>query len=368
MVHFLVIFFILTLVFLFTSTRKYSDINVENTNKSAFVFCVFMLCFLSGFRSSNVGNDTIAYIYLFDHAAENFFDDTRFEIGYVYLNYYLSQISRDPQILFVTVSVFIYFSFGRYIWKHSAIPWISLLLFFILYFGSTVNIIRQMIAVGILLWSIKFVVQRQPIYFAIIVLLAITFHTTAVFFIPAYFVPLIPMNKKALIVILGSGIVGYLLFAPLLDYMMNYLSIYEGYLDSKYFQGEVRLATMIQILISLGVSVFSCHSFLTYTDEAFQRSEEGAYVKFMIIMQFISVAIYIVCLKVNLLDRVALYFSIFSFINIANAISFLPEYKRRSYSIMIICVLLLYSAIVIVERPDWNRVYPYEFCWQDRIR
>ncbi len=324
---------------------------------------MFFLCFLSSFRSSIVGNDTHSYIYIFEQANEYVKYGSRFEIGYVYFNYILSKITDNPQYVFIICSIVICYSFGRFIWKYSKMPWLSMLLFFLLTFGSTVNIMRQMLAISILLWGVDFIQQKKLLYFAVTIVVATLFHNTAFLFAPAWFLPGLKLDKKVVLFMVGIAIIMYIGFSGLLNYAFSYLNMYEHYSEGKYFEGEVRLASIIQLVISFSVSALGYLAYRKIGDDYWKVSEEGVSYRFLLLMQFVATVIFFLCLKVNLLDRIALYYSSYSIINIANAISLYPAYKRKRMAMAVLLFLLVYNVTILTLRPDWNRVYPYEFCW-----
>ena len=364
MAHFF-LFFIVLLMVIGISSKWDADSKALNTNKTAFTICMLFLCFLASFRSSIVGNDTHSYIYIFGQAEEYMKYGSRFEIGYVYLNYLLSKVTNNPQYIFIICSVFIYYSYGHFIWKYSKMPWLSLLLFFLLTFGSTVNIMRQMIAISILLWSVDFLIQKKPLLFAATIVFATLFHNTAFLFAPIWFLPRLQLNRRIVLLMSSIAIIMYIGFSGLLNYAFSYFSMYEYYSEGMYFEGEVRLASIIQLVISLGVSMFGYLAYQQYKDDQWKGSEEGQSYKLLLLMQFVATVIYFLCLKVNLLDRIALYYSAFSIINIANAIALYPNYRRKSLAYIVLLFLLIYNSTIMTLRPEWNRVYPYEFCWQD---
>lgn len=322
--------------------------------------------FLAAFRASSVGNDTEEYLRIFEETISSGIYESRYEIGYLWFNKLLGYISNDSQIVLIVSSIFIFYSFGRFIWKYSRIPWLSMLVFFMLVFGSTVNIIRQCIAVAILLYSMDFIIQRKLIPFVLSVAIAFLFHYTAVFFVFTWFLPNIKLNGYTLFIFASLTVVCYTLFSSLLSYAFSYFSMYEYYSGSMYFEGEARTATMTQIAISFSISLLGYVSYRYYTDDEWKKSKkDGQIAKLLILMQFVATVIYVLCLKLNLLDRIAFYYSVFSFVGLANAISLYPIYVRRKIAFWVVLLLLTYSCIVIVERPNWNRVFPYEFCWND---
>lgn len=366
MIHFIFIFIIL-LSIIGVSSKWSADEKTLNTNKTAFYLCMLILCFLASFRSSIVGNDTQSYIYIFEQSADYLANGSRFEIGYVYFNYLLSKITSEPQYVFIICSLVIYYSYSRFIWKYSKMPWLSLLLFFLLTFGSTVNIMRQMLAISILLWSVDFVIQKKPLLFVATIALATLFHNTAFLFAPIWLLSKLQLNRRTALLMTVIALTMYVGFAGLLNYAFGYLSMYEYYSEGKYFEGEVRLASMIQLLISLGVSVFGYLAYQRNNNVQWKLSDEGMSYKLLLLMQFIATVIFFLCLRVNLLDRIALYYSTFSIINIANAISLYPNYRRKSLAMTVLIFLLVYNSTIMTLRPEWNRVYPYEFCWQQTI-
>ena len=83
---------------------------------------------------------------------------------------------------------------------------------------------------------------------------------------------------------------------------------------------------------------------------------------YMLLLFLIAVVINIVALKLNLLDRVTLYFSIYSIVLLRNALHVLPKERRVFYTPIIISLLYVYYMIILIYRPEWNNIYPYSFC------
>lgn len=366
MLHFLLIFFILFVILAVAPSRWLATGPHQNTNKKAFYICLSIMCALAAFRSSIVGNDTESYIYVFRECEDLLKYGSRYEIGYIYLNILLKKISQTPQIVFIFCSIFIYFSFGRFIWKYSQMPWLSILLFFLLVFSSTVNIMRQCVAIGFLLWSIDFILERKFIHFIIIIALASLFHNTAIFFSVAWFLPKIPLTLRTVKLFVVVALIGFLAFDSLLNYAFDYFSMYELYSDSIYFEGETRTATFLQLFISLFVSIIGYISYNRYADECWKDTTEGKIQHLLVLLHIVASVLYFLCLKVNLLDRISLYFSVFSFISIVNAIYLLPYEMKKKMIIISVLFFLTYQSCIITYRPNWNCVYPLEFYWNDK--
>lgn len=60
---------------------------------------------------------------------------------------------------------------------------------------------RNLIAVSIALYAVRFLVERKPIHYFIIVIIAMTFHTSACIMIPAYFYMNKDLSTKKIIIL-----------------------------------------------------------------------------------------------------------------------------------------------------------------------
>ena len=84
----------------------------------------------------------------------------------------------------------------------------------------------------------------------------------------------------------------------------------------------------------------------------------------MLNLLLVASFIQVIGLSFAMLERVAAYFQIFS-------IDFLPNslkcIRRKEWYILslflVILVSIAYYLIIITYRPDWNKVYPYRFCF-----
>lgn len=83
----------------------------------------------------------------------------------------------------------------------------------------------------------------------------------------------------------------------------------------------------------------------------------------MLILVLFAVTIYIVSLKLNILDRIAIYYNVFSIILLPNAIYWLNKGNRMLFYSLVILLFFAYSAVIITFRPEWGTIYPYSFCW-----
>ena len=115
--------FSVLLIIIIACTKK-SIWNPSKSNKLGVCLCLLLLCCMSAFKASTVGNDTHEYLRLFEMGDDALTAGTRYELGYLYFSQTIWKISQNPQILFVVYSLFFYASLGRFLLKYSSMPWI----------------------------------------------------------------------------------------------------------------------------------------------------------------------------------------------------------------------------------------------------
>jgi hypothetical protein len=136
------------------------------------------------------------------------------EKGYMLLNKIISVVFYDPQWLFIITAVFICFSTARFIFKHSPNVLLSAILYLTLdMFFFNLTGIRQSLAIAILFFAYDFLLSRRFIIFALIVLAASAFHSSAIIFIAVYPLYNIRIDAKKAFVIFTLGLVCFISFA-----------------------------------------------------------------------------------------------------------------------------------------------------------
>ncbi len=139
--------------------------------------------------------------------------------------------------------------------------------------------------------------------------------------------------------------------------------MYEYYSDGKYFEGETRVASLVKFTFSLIIFTIGYYAY-NRTSEEWKDTRNGRVFNLLLLLEIVSVAINFVSIRVNLIDRLDLYFTALSCVFISNSISLLPVYKRRIFSISLLLLFISYNCVVMSFRPDWNRVYPIELEWK----
>lgn len=186
-------------VFIVGCIFYFIDRNRKDSNLLLALFFFYLALFI-GLGDMIGGYDRYIYGEVFDTIA----DETRGgrnyesllylvqgnEYGYLGWQILVSYITANRYIfiLLTTVMVYLlyYVSFRKYITHYpiAAIVFLGILYYF------TMTYLRQVLAVGIIWIGVRYIWERKPIKFFIFVLLAYSFHSSALIFVPMYFVPI----------------------------------------------------------------------------------------------------------------------------------------------------------------------------------
>ncbi len=112
------------------------------------------------------------------------------------------------------------------------IPISIFLLFGMCFFFQSLNIIRQMVGCAICLYSIRFIEEKKPIVFSIMIAIACGFHISAIIFFPVYFLYKMHIDwKKAIAIIVFIVVVREIIIHIVYDFALEY-SAYTGYVKN----------------------------------------------------------------------------------------------------------------------------------------
>lgn len=178
----------------------------KKTNKIRFIDIIMMMILVvfAGLRD-NVGSDYSAYekIYLY-YSKSALLGNLQIERIFYKAPYYLKNIYDDPVILFWFAAFLIYPLLIVYMRKKSVQP--SLLFSYYMMSGlwmSSMNILRQTIAMTFMLWAYDMFQNRKYVRFILFFILALGFHISSIFMVMFIILTkIIKVNKNMLQMIL----------------------------------------------------------------------------------------------------------------------------------------------------------------------
>ena len=162
----------------------------------------------------------------------------------------------DYQLYISLISLFVTVCFGRLIYRYSPSPLQSILYHFgLLYFFFHFSALKQSIAMAILMLAFDQIMERKPIKFVLIVLIAAQFHFPALVFLPAYWLSKIRFGRTYLIVLAVILILTYL-FRNQILYLMN--SLYREEAEMVDLSGVrfLRTKALIMVVIVIAAMMF----------------------------------------------------------------------------------------------------------------
>lgn len=198
--------FLIFVVFAYFESLEFSKLS---SNFYGLIIAVMMVLF-AGLRNK-VGTDWIAYNDAY------FYKNWDVELGYSFLNDLFSDLNL-PYNLFLLflnlISIYLYYSTLK---KYISFFVISLLIFFSDYYMYyNLSGIRQAIAISIVIYSIRFLIEKNFTKFLLTIIFACFFHVTSIIFIGAYFIPFRKANKKEIYLAIAFFFsISFLIFAIL---------------------------------------------------------------------------------------------------------------------------------------------------------
>lgn len=161
------------------------------TSSNVLIVCVLTVIIYStilGLRFE-VGVDFNNYVNYYEYQSYGLFNDSiPYEIGFYVLINVLSFFELPPQALFVSTCALQMSFICYWLSRHRNIaPWFVFFLFTTLFIFESLNLVRQALALSIILVALDFRNSKNPLAYFSLVALACSFHLTAAIFIPLYF-------------------------------------------------------------------------------------------------------------------------------------------------------------------------------------
>lgn len=342
---------------------------------------------LAGFRKIGIGTDTEVYANVLFDAANNstsFLDYlsryvyTNFqyksvmnwEIGYNVLVYLATKVTGSIQgVFFLThfvIVIFIYKGLEEY--KKEISVSYGMLVFYFMFYGSSLNAMRQWIAIAIIFWGTHFLMKEQTRNFFITVIIALLFHNSSVIGLVLYVIyiymkqlgrkRIISINGKHLsndtykfLVIVVVGITSLLCINTLGSVLASISDVFARYVRI-YISGTVHIMLM-QIIRRTPIIILV---FINWK----QLKEKAIDSPFLTAMLIVDTLISQLGSITTQSSRMGYFFSIYEVILIPELI-FVKFGKKRIFYFILIAVFLFigfYYDNVLMGRSE---IIPYKF-------
>ena len=334
----------------------------KNCDKAFKVLCFLPLFLVSALRY-NVGTDYMWTYYqgYIRVGNGNNFDD--FSIGYKKMVQALNIITKDPQILFVVTSFIFCYFLWKTIYEQSADILLSIMLVIVTrYYFISLNTIRQFIAMSIVIYATKYIIQNKIIKFLIFLAIASLFHTSILIYIVLIFLRKINLSRKR-VAIIGVGVIG-IYFVGQSGVLINIIKMVLS--NTKYITHLGHYEYMVGEQFELFTLALNVLVLLTFYLTGIDGKKDVKF-NFYLNIQIVTVVICSLMSIVPLMERIYWMFSFFQILSIPYVLR--NAKKKKIVGSLVIGIYVIYSAYCIYDifiLKD-HQVFPYTFFWNIAI-
>lgn len=322
------------------------------------ISCFILLWLIQGLRHADIGIDSAtSYRPYFEHLSVNWnsiFDLSdvfaNYEIGYIELNkLFKFFISEDTQLFILFCSFLCIAPIAFIIYKYSTNIVFSFWIFSslqIYLFGFSG--IRQVIAIGFCCLSFHYIIKQRLLIFVALVLLASTIHTSAILFLPAYWLyHYIKLTAKKTFLALLAIIMLTFSFKTIAVTVVSILFGGEKYL-SALSENTIPSYNLLIIFILVLFSTF------------LSKDENLVKLRSFVLM---AVAFQTLGILSNHATRIGYYYYVYFMLVIPHIIDFRFTKIERKFITYAVC-LLLCVFFFYVNGNGYLEVIPYKFFWE----
>lgn len=327
----------------------------ESARKAKCVIYWISISLVLGLRSPQNGVDLIGYCPMFERISSFTWTEAfcipvmNYEQGYTVYNKILSCFSNDIHF-FLLITAFINIGLISWIiYKYSPNVYLSFIIF--ISFGlytMCFSGLRQALAFSITFYSFHYLVKGNLLKFIAVVILASTFHTSALIFIFSWFIRKIRLTFNRAFTLLS---IYCLLVLPSLRLIVPLLtSLLFG---DKYgeYQDEGGAVTMAFVYLIVFIS--------SYIIKA-KDSQLLQILRWMILLSVVFQSLGFI--STGALPRIAYYFNIFYCLFIPQMLTYLKQLDRKLLSCVVTILFIIFFQLTMST--GYLNIVPYHFYWE----
>ena len=311
-----------------------------------------LLCFLTLWVPAairyDIGTDYPAY--------EEFFYDTYsdyMETGFQAIFAFVRWVNNDPRLMFAIVAFLTYLPICFFLPKER----FALVMFFftVTFYMNTYSILRQSLAVCIIAYAFYYLIQHGgKIRFAIFVLIATLFHSSAILCLLFIFIK--PVKSAKTIFIIIAVALGFVLMTDIVSILFNnafFLATRYADYASNEFSRETELGSGLGWMIRLSLPVVV----LLSTPRIIKENENFTY---LIAANLLYMCALILCTQVYIFGRFVFCFHFVTFLSIAMIYDYLGKYRKIIVLGLAILTLAYFYVSIFMDTTGAIGVSPYK--------
>ncbi|MBE6554654.1 MAG: EpsG family protein [Ruminococcaceae bacterium] len=334
-----------------------------------------LLLFFAACRAPSVGRDTASFIDVFlKLRGRGLLDILRFsswtEPGFRLLCALVGLFTANGQWLIAVTSLLIHGSVARFICRHSRNIYLSFFLYVtLMIYPFYFSMMRQALAVAVWLFAYGFLKKRKLVPYLLLVLLAASFHTSALLFLVCPLLALVRVDRQGLRILLpltvGLSLAGALFAEPAVHLVTRLIPRYANYevttFDALYWYFAV-------FVLITGYGIFKLY--YVRSDVPPVATDGFDEKSFLTVMMLLGTVVAATMTRFGQLERLFNYFEVLYLLWLPMVISpaFYRKGERRlAFPVELIVTLLLslaYFIVILFFRSGlWYDAMPYTFFW-----
>lgn len=333
----MVVYYLITLISCWFCQKYYNkkeiSISKNRYKYNFYIIIVATILILVGGLRYGIGTDYFTYKNIFERIVKEKNNFVNWEIAFYWLCRIIGFFNGDYRIFFLICSFLSVIFVVLRIALDSKYPALSIMIYICSYFYfASFNIIRQTIAMGILFFGSRYLEKKQPFVFLLFLLLAFSFHKTALIGLLFYYIFYIKTDNIFNFLLLLLFPIIFIVFK---DYIYKILELlYPSYF--KNFRYEVKISIM-RFLFEF-VILFLC--LLKFKSMKFTERNTDS----LINMQILSIDFNLISFFIPFSDRIIMYFSFYQILLIPLLIK---SIKLKSDKIIVSLFFVVYYIFYI---------------------
>lgn len=350
----------------------------QKHEKKRFFFVLFSLIAiiipagLAGFRNTGIGTDTLTYgesIFSLVKSTDGFKDFISAywkgnyydaEFLYLFLNFIVSRFFSDVGWLyfFSNLIVIVFFYLSAYTNRKRASMWLIMTFCLLLFYNTSLNIMRQSIAISMTLYAYKFIENRRGRHILLWGILIFLAHRSGII----YFILLLLTrmyyldNKKIARLFSFVSILSTLVFFLYFNNVVAFLSlISSGF--SKY-----QIYTTLENKTGVTSSMLILYLFLMFILFIANRRYKGREIGYYLYMKCFGVTLSLSSLITIAVSRISWYINVLDCIFIPRSLRIITQKNKEIGRILtvitIIFLFVVWYWMTIIGNA--NETYPYK--------
>ena len=344
------------------------------------IIAILFPCVLAGARDYSIGSDVLIYgNHIFNNSLSLSFTEymkTDAEFLYLILVYVCSHICPNLffQYFIIEAIIFvpIYITLQRD--ESCRYAWLGIAVYFLVLFPYSLNLLRQSIAVSIVLYSLHFVLNHKLKWFILSVFIAVMFHKTAIIALLIYPVFLLiqgedhkiktntKISKIQKFATKHGTTVSWLMIIVsffVLTQLNRIISAFYMFDNESYSYFYDRLGGQVSLL-NVFIQIFLLIPvFLIYLINNKYYSYKDNNLKVLFTLTAMGLVLYQARIISTEMYRVSMYFFVFLPVFIEKTINLKGKQSRRWLNAFIILFFAVIYFVYFFVNCKWNKIYPY---------